>query len=159
MVRCTEVAGEKCPICFVDFPRNESKFALRLPCGHVFHGACVQVWLSKESTCPTCRRVQVFQVFHAVDPYVDGKYRPTIFPIKGRLVQRQKIVQANHRRVRSLFNLVLKELRFYHRHCWKQLVCFCHGQPNAGALADAAEYIQARFECVEDIEGYFDILP
>jgi E3 ubiquitin-protein ligase RNF38/44 len=42
-----------CPICLVDFEPDE---ALRvLPCKHHFHLGCVDEWLSKNSTCPSCR--------------------------------------------------------------------------------------------------------
>jgi len=29
---------------------------LRMPCGHVFHEACVSRWLDEHRTCPTCRK-------------------------------------------------------------------------------------------------------
>lgn len=44
-----------CPICYENFSA-ESRF-LMTECGHVFHTACMQSWLSTESkkVCPLCR--------------------------------------------------------------------------------------------------------
>ena len=30
--------------------------AVKLPCSHLFHEACIQSWLEKQHTCPTCRK-------------------------------------------------------------------------------------------------------
>lgn len=46
-----------CPICLGDYQDNDqislSKHADK--CSHVFHSACLQLWLSKHSSCPVCR--------------------------------------------------------------------------------------------------------
>eukprot|EP00124_Ichthyophonus_hoferi_P003152 Ihof_evm3s258 gene=Ihof_evmTU3s258 len=39
-----------CIIC-----REEMESARRLPCGHIFHLACIRSWLQRQQTCPTCR--------------------------------------------------------------------------------------------------------
>lgn len=31
----------------------------RLGCGHVFHTLCIQMWLAKVESCPTCRGTEV----------------------------------------------------------------------------------------------------
>lgn len=31
---------------------NNSK---KLPCGHIFHTACLRSWFQRQQTCPTCR--------------------------------------------------------------------------------------------------------
>lgn len=31
---------------------NTSK---KLPCGHIFHTACLRSWFQRQQTCPTCR--------------------------------------------------------------------------------------------------------
>jgi hypothetical protein len=43
-----------CCICLVEYDVGDS---LRvLPCGHDFHEACVDEWLSRNASCPTCRK-------------------------------------------------------------------------------------------------------
>ena len=37
-----------------DVPRPD--LPRELPCGHVFHGACLGAWLMRSCTCPLCRR-------------------------------------------------------------------------------------------------------
>jgi E3 ubiquitin-protein ligase synoviolin len=43
-----------CVIC-----RDEMAAAKRLPCGHLFHAACLRAWMERQQACPTCR-VSVF---------------------------------------------------------------------------------------------------
>jgi len=45
--------NRSCCICFGDHNLNEE--VARLPCGHLFHRACVGEWLQKHCTCPFCR--------------------------------------------------------------------------------------------------------
>jgi hypothetical protein len=45
--------NECCPICLVDFTDGDE--IRTLPCGHFYHGECVDSWLSDCTTCPTCR--------------------------------------------------------------------------------------------------------
>lgn len=42
---------KKCIICFHDLDDNDKKF---LPCFHVYHAKCINDWLSRQRTCPTC---------------------------------------------------------------------------------------------------------
>ncbi|TYZ61571.1 hypothetical protein PybrP1_010130 [[Pythium] brassicae (nom. inval.)] len=42
----------ECPICCAEL---RSEQTLQLPCSHVFHSACVHVWLNVQHTCPVCR--------------------------------------------------------------------------------------------------------
>ncbi|MCO5575481.1 hypothetical protein L7F22_029282 [Adiantum nelumboides] len=44
----------QCPICLVDFADSARIRVLPL-CQHVFHVGCVDTWLMKSSSCPTCR--------------------------------------------------------------------------------------------------------
>ncbi|KAI5063717.1 hypothetical protein GOP47_0022264 [Adiantum capillus-veneris] len=44
----------QCPICLVDFGDTERIRVLPI-CQHVFHVSCVDTWLVKSSSCPTCR--------------------------------------------------------------------------------------------------------
>jgi len=43
-----------CSICLDDFSKDEH--ALQLPCGHLFHGACIGKWLATSRACPNCRK-------------------------------------------------------------------------------------------------------
>ncbi|GAB9469037.1 Ring-h2 finger protein atl34 [Globisporangium polare] len=42
----------ECPICCADLSDEQT---LQLPCSHVYHAACVRVWLNMQHTCPVCR--------------------------------------------------------------------------------------------------------
>ncbi len=41
----------QCPICL----ESEESNIVRLRCGHVFHQACIEGWLTNHETCPNCR--------------------------------------------------------------------------------------------------------
>ncbi|KAJ4876114.1 RING-H2 finger protein ATL39 [Raphanus sativus] len=43
-----------CAVCLNAYKEDEM-LRLVLPCGHVFHVDCVDIWLSHCSTCPICR--------------------------------------------------------------------------------------------------------
>lgn len=40
-----------CIICREDMVNTSKK----LPCGHIFHTACLRSWFQRQQTCPTCR--------------------------------------------------------------------------------------------------------
>ena len=42
-----------CAICFEEF--SEGDLLRTLPCGHTFKANCIDTWLQKNRTCPTCR--------------------------------------------------------------------------------------------------------
>jgi hypothetical protein len=44
-----------CYVCLEDVCGNDVARLMKLTCGHVFHIACVDTWLRKKNTCPTCR--------------------------------------------------------------------------------------------------------
>ncbi|KAK1303805.1 RING-H2 finger protein ATL79 [Acorus calamus] len=52
------LAGEEgvCAICLSEFVEGEEVRVLP-SCRHGFHGRCVEGWLSKRASCPTCRAV------------------------------------------------------------------------------------------------------
>lgn len=43
-----------CAICLAEPDENDTQWS-SLPCGHVFHPACIAHWLSLKQTCPICR--------------------------------------------------------------------------------------------------------
>lgn len=47
-------APDECAICLRGFPDVVAVYDL--PCGHVFHAACLRIWLARHLTCPMCRR-------------------------------------------------------------------------------------------------------
>jgi hypothetical protein len=56
------VAGICCPICLVDFERDEA-LSCGERCGHCFHDSCIQEWIAhiqrrpnQRVTCPFCRQ-------------------------------------------------------------------------------------------------------
>eukprot|EP00457_Paulinella_chromatophora_P007695 gb/GEZN01007719.1/.p1 GENE.gb/GEZN01007719.1/~~gb/GEZN01007719.1/.p1 ORF type:complete len:462 (+),score=4.20 gb/GEZN01007719.1/:75-1460(+) len=42
-----------CSVCTCDFTKGE--LLTQLPCKHLYHFSCLQPWLGKANTCPTCR--------------------------------------------------------------------------------------------------------
>ena len=48
-----------CPICLHDDDDNGAW--KETPCGHRFHGRCVERWLQDKGTCPMCRRQVVMK--------------------------------------------------------------------------------------------------
>ncbi len=45
--------NRECSICFLEHEVDDT--VTRLPCGHFFHGECINEWLRKRCTCPICR--------------------------------------------------------------------------------------------------------
>ena len=43
----------QCIICMESFSENE--LVKQLPCGHIFHGDCIDHWLSQQKNCPFCK--------------------------------------------------------------------------------------------------------
>merc|ERR1711970_1626554 len=49
-----DVANDNtCIICREEMVPGPS--AKKLPCGHIFHAACLRSWFQRQQTCPTCR--------------------------------------------------------------------------------------------------------
>ncbi|XP_040275547.1 RING finger protein 44-like [Bufo bufo] len=46
---------QSCIICLTDFTKGEQ--VTSLPCGHIYHHACITQWLQNNRSCPLCRRV------------------------------------------------------------------------------------------------------
>ncbi|ETM97268.1 hypothetical protein PPTG_20392 [Phytophthora nicotianae INRA-310] len=42
-----------CPICLIDFEDGED--VRNLPCKHIFHVACIDEWLKRNTSCPMCK--------------------------------------------------------------------------------------------------------
>jgi len=53
--RAGELSGENSTCCVCLEALREGDSVAKLPCGHVYHAACVKNWLIKHCTCPNCR--------------------------------------------------------------------------------------------------------
>lgn len=61
----TDVTEESCAIC-LDMYSPHGKI-VRIPCGHVFHYTCIDIWMMKSTTCPLCRRdLEDFPIYQRV---------------------------------------------------------------------------------------------
>jgi len=61
--------GTDCRVCLVRF--EPESVVNRLPCGHLFHRACLETWLDYDhATCPLCR--------HRLLPAADDELRQTV---------------------------------------------------------------------------------
>lgn len=65
-----ENGDNTCIIC-----REEMTIAKKLPCGHIFHLACLRSWLQRQQTCPTCR-IDVLQNNRPGAPGAAGAANP-----------------------------------------------------------------------------------
>lgn len=52
VVNCA-IEGDECPICLQEYEFGDLQ--LTMPCCHRMHMKCAEPWLSRHSTCPTCR--------------------------------------------------------------------------------------------------------
>ena len=52
---CNLPDGEVCPICLLEFRETPTIQVIALPCGHQFHGMCIQNEADKNHKCPYCR--------------------------------------------------------------------------------------------------------
>lgn len=59
--------NRQCAVCFGDCHVGHKM--VRLPCGHLFHGACIGPWLYKRCTCPVCR----YEMPTDSDEYEEGR--------------------------------------------------------------------------------------
>lgn len=48
--------GRGCPICLDDDQAAGGAWKETRPCGHRFHGRCVEPWLKAKESCPMCRQ-------------------------------------------------------------------------------------------------------
>jgi len=58
-----------------------------LPCGHTYCTSCIDEWLKKSRTCPTCRHTVLEESEYRIEPVFDrieGKPDPTMRDIHGR---------------------------------------------------------------------------
>jgi len=57
MRRVTPKNGkDMCLVCHEEYGVSREKRVVALPCGHEFHGDCINQWFDREKTCPVCRK-------------------------------------------------------------------------------------------------------
>ncbi|KAF4660283.1 hypothetical protein FOL47_007224 [Perkinsus chesapeaki] len=49
-----QIENDSCSICLLPYLEGDS-FGRQLPCGHIFHVACIDSWADKQAVCPLCR--------------------------------------------------------------------------------------------------------
>jgi hypothetical protein len=52
-IKIREYLGEDCSICLSDY--IDGDIVVCLPCGHIYHDACLSHWISRSIRCPLCR--------------------------------------------------------------------------------------------------------
>lgn len=48
-----DAEAETCPLCLEEYSPGDS--VMRLTCFHAFHKSCLDPWLDKNPTCPSCK--------------------------------------------------------------------------------------------------------
>eukprot|EP00798_Chlamydomonas_sp_ICE-L_P015686 gene15686-21793_t len=48
-----DIEGPQCTICLIEYEEGDP--IRQLPCKHMFHKLCIDVWMQRRSTCPMCR--------------------------------------------------------------------------------------------------------
>lgn len=54
IIKRSDLPCDDCPICLEPFKLRQH--AKRLPCEHMFHGKCIDTWLTRSKACPCCRK-------------------------------------------------------------------------------------------------------
>ncbi|XP_059647021.1 RING-H2 finger protein ATL33-like [Cornus florida] len=62
--------GSECPVCLSVFSDGEEIRQVK-PCKHLFHTACIDMWLYSHSNCPVCR-ASIAGIKHPKRPVVQG---------------------------------------------------------------------------------------
>eukprot|EP00299_Pterocystis_sp_00344_P020061 c9886_g1_i1.p2 GENE.c9886_g1_i1~~c9886_g1_i1.p2 ORF type:complete len:242 (+),score=58.68 c9886_g1_i1:45-770(+) len=50
-----ESDGSSCAVCLEPLHQGKGSKAKQMPCKHLFHEECLEIWLEKKNSCPTCR--------------------------------------------------------------------------------------------------------
>ncbi|CAI2727153.1 unnamed protein product [Schistosoma spindalis] len=64
---------ENCPICW-----EKMRKSCQLPCGHIFHTACLYLWIEQNNNCPVCRKC--FDDLNGLSPNTVATNLPTTSP-------------------------------------------------------------------------------
>ncbi len=64
--------NEECSICLDDNHKNKVK----LGCGHIFHGWCIETWYTYKNNCPLCRQVISMTEILALTENIETSFNP-----------------------------------------------------------------------------------
>eukprot|EP00118_Oscarella_pearsei_P002823 m.11770 g.11770 ORF g.11770 m.11770 type:complete len:156 (+) comp23597_c0_seq1:444-911(+) len=65
-----ETKRKECPICMMDFAFGDP--IRLLPCMHIYHRDCVDDWLLRSFTCPTCMEAVDGQILRSLSSAVES---------------------------------------------------------------------------------------
>ncbi|KAK3628762.1 hypothetical protein LTR56_018334 [Elasticomyces elasticus] len=78
--------GTHCPICLASYEKDTygGKVVKAVPCGHLFHGGCLEYYLESQEECVECLKVitEVVEVELEVE-VVEEVARPILWPTQG----------------------------------------------------------------------------
>ncbi|OWZ23418.1 hypothetical protein PHMEG_0001721 [Phytophthora megakarya] len=70
-----------CPICLIEFEDGED--VRNLPCKHIFHVACIDEWLKRNTSCPMCKSNVDLDAVNITVEAPTGRAGAVVTPVTG----------------------------------------------------------------------------